>query len=507
MANLIMILGDQLSRSISSLDGAQPGRDILFLCEVAEEATYVKHHPKKIALIFSAMRHFAQDLRAEGFTVHYRKLYDPDNKGSFTKELEDAVARYSPDKIILTEAGEWRVQQTIQTWQEDLGVPVEVRADTRFLATLDEFAHWASGRKQLRMEYFYREMRKKHAILMDKGSPTGGKWNYDHDNREKPSDQQAYPAPFHVPPDEITQEVLSLVENRFSDHFGTLEDFHYAVDRTGARAALDHFIQHNLPTFGTYQDAMVQGQPWMFHSHISFYLNIGLLEPLECIKAAEQAYHDNHAPLNCVEGFIRQILGWREFVRGIYWLKMPDYADENTFNATRDLPAFYWTGQTMMNCLRQCVLDTRQHAYAHHIQRLMVLGNFALLSGIDPKQVNEWFLIVYADAFEWVEMPNVTGMALFADGGLLASKPYASSGAYIQKMSNYCDRCSFDVRKKNGPKACPFNYLYWDFLDRNRDQLSNNHRLGMIYKSYERMTEEKKQAIKDDSVRFLSSLD
>lgn len=507
MTNLIMILGDQLSRSISSLEGAKADRDILFLCEVVEEATYVKHHPKKIALIFSAMRHFAADLQAEGFRVHYRKLDAPDNKGSFTEELKAAVAQYHPDRIILTEAGEWRVQHAINAWQDSLAIPVEIRPDNRFLSSHSDFANWADGRKQLRMEYFYREMRKTYNILMEDGAPTGGKWNYDHDNRNKPPADQTYPAPFQVTPDAITQEVLALVQDRFSDHFGTLDGFHYAVDRTGALAALDHFIQHNLPTFGTYQDAMIAGEPWMFHSHVSFYLNIGLLNPLECLKAAEKAYTDKRAPLNCVEGFIRQILGWREFVRGIYWLKMPAYAEENALNAARDLPDFYWTGQTLMNCLRQCVRDTQQHAYAHHIQRLMVLGNFALLAGIDPKQVNEWFLIVYADAFEWVEMPNVTGMALFADGGLLASKPYASSGAYIQKMSNYCDKCSYDVRKKNGPKACPFNYLYWDFLDRNRAHLSNNHRLGMIYKSYERMTDEKKQAIKEDSARFLNALD
>jgi deoxyribodipyrimidine photolyase-related protein len=267
------------------------------------------------------------------------------------------------------------------------------------------------------------------------------------------------------------------------------------------------FIEERLPHFGDFQDAMIQGKPWMYHAHIGLYLNVGLLLPLECIAAAEQAYHRKHAPLNAVEGFIRQILGWREFVRGIYWKEMPGYAGVNFFGAKRDLPAFYWDADTKMNCMHQSVTETVENAYAHHIQRLMVLGNFALLTGIDPRQVNDWFLSVYADAFEWVELPNVSGMALFADGGFLASKPYASGGGYINKMSNYCKGCSYQVNQKTGPGACPFNYLYWDFLDRNRDKLGKNHRVGMMYKVYDRMSDDKKLAIHEDSAKFLKNLD
>lgn len=298
-----------------------------------------------------------------------------------------------------------------------------------------------------------------------------------------------------------------MVEAEFADHFGDLHPFPFAVTRDQALVVLEEFIEHRLPNFGDYQDAMVQGEPWMFHSHISFYLNCGLLEPLECIQKAEDAYHKDAAPLNAVEGFIRQILGWREYVRGIYWLKMPDYKSQNALNATRALPEFYWTADTQMNCLRQCVAETKENAYAHHIQRLMVLGNFALLAGLHPDEVNEWYLLVYADAFEWVELPNVSGMILFADNGLLASKPYAASGAYINRMSDYCKSCRYKVSKKNGPDACPFNYLYWDFLDRNGETLRNNPRMGLVFKSWARMSDEKRQAVRSDSTRFFKAMD
>ena len=395
----------------------------------------------------------------------------------------------------------------IQSWGREFNVPVSIRPDTRFLATHEDFTTWASGRKQLRMEYFYREMRRKHQVLMDVDGPIGGQWNYDSENRKPPKEGLDVPDPFDMPPDAITQDVLSLVDVHFADHFGDLFPFSFAVTREGALGALEMFINQRLNQFGDYQDAMVQGQPWMFHSHIALYLNVGLLQPLECIRAAEQAYHRGQAPLNSVEGFIRQILGWREYVRGIYWLKMPHYKGTNFFAAKRDLPDLYWTGQTKMNCLRQCILETKQNAYAHHIQRLMVLGNFALLAGLDPDQVNEWYLLVYADAFEWVELPNVHGMVLFADGGTLASKPYAASGAYIKKMSNYCNSCSYKVGLKNGPKACPFNYLYWDFMQRNGGKLRGNPRLGFVFKTLDRMSDEKRAASRADSARFFQALE
>ncbi len=503
---LRLILGDQLSHNMTSLNDCDKDNDIILMCEVWEEATYVKHHKKKIAFLFSAMRHFAQELKEKGYNLHYTKIDDPKNAASFKGEIKRAIKSHNADKIIVTQAGEYRLHNEMKTWEAEFKTPVEIRDDTRFLCGIDEFQQWAKGRKELRMEYFYREMRKKYNLLMHEDKPVGGEWNYDSQNRKPPKEGLNIPAPYTAQIDEITQGCIDIVAEKFSDHFGDLEPFYFAVTRDQALYALDKFIQERLCNFGDYQDAMLQDEPWMYHSHISFYINCGLLEPLECVQRAEQAYKHNKAPLNAVEGFIRQIIGWREYIRGIYWLKMPQYADENFLQAKRDLPWFYWDGNTKMNCLRQCVIETKGNAYAHHIQRLMVLGNFALIAGIEPRQVNEWFLIVYADAYEWVELPNVSGMILFADGGELGSKPYASGGNYINKMSDYCKNCSYKVSKKNGPQACPFNYLYWDFLARNKEKLQTNHRIGMMYRTYERMSKEKKKAIQQDSARFLKSL-
>ena len=508
MPALRIILGDQLSKEISSLSGINAEEDIVLICEVFAEATYVKHHKKKIVFLFSAMRHFAEELRVEkNYQVEYLKLNDPEPMQSFTQAVEKTLAKHKIDEIIVTSPGEYRVLTEINIWEDLFGIPVDIREDARFLCNQVEFKNWSKDRKNLRMEYFYREMRKKYSILMDGDQPIGGKWNFDLENRKPPNPNFDIPETFSSEPDAVTLDVMQLVEDKFSDHMGVLSDFHFAINAAQAKIALKQFIDERLKYFGDFQDAMIQGKPWMYHSHVGLYLNCGLLSPLECIQAAEQAYHDSHAPLNAVEGFIRQILGWREFVRGIYWNEMPDYASLNFFEAERDLPAFYWDADTKMNCMHQSVKETSQNAYAHHIQRLMVLGNFALLTGIDPVQVNAWFLSVYADAFEWVELPNVSGMALFADGGYLASKPYAAGGGYINKMSNYCKSCSYSVTKKSGPDACPFNYLYWDFLERNRNKLGNNHRIGMMYKVYDRMSEEKKEMIKGDSNEFLISLD
>ncbi|MTI10468.1 cryptochrome/photolyase family protein [Curvivirga aplysinae] len=504
--NLHLILGDQLSETISCLEGFRKDQDMILMCEVIGEATYVKHHKKKIAFLFSAMRHFAKKLKDNSFNIQYVKIDAADNTGTLFGEVKRITENYWIENIVLTFPGEYRLLSEMLGWEDKLSITVEIRPDTRFLCQPNEFAQWAKDRKQLRMEYFYRDMRKRYNILMDNGMPVGGKWNYDSENRKPPADTLSIPSPFKIQKNQITIDVLDLVDSYFGDHFGNLKPFHFAVDRKQALKVLEHFIQHRLPMFGDYQDAMIQNEPWMYHSHLSFYMNCGLLLPLECIRAAEHAYYKGHAPLNAVEGFIRQILGWREYIRGIYWLKMPDYGTQNFFNAKASLPSFYWSAQTKMNCLRQCILETKQNAYAHHIQRLMVLGNFALLAGINPDEVNEWFMIVYADAYEWVELPNVTGMILFADGGFLASKPYAAGGSYIQKMSNYCQNCSYKVTKKNGPDACPFNYLYWDFLSRNREKLQSNHRIGMMYKTYDRMNDEKKQAIARDSESFLEAL-
>ncbi|MAZ40032.1 MAG: cryptochrome/photolyase family protein [Legionellales bacterium] len=506
MKTLRLILGDQLSKSISSLNDAKSSEDVILMCEVWDESTYVKHHKKKIAFLFSAMRHFADTLQHDGYKVEYIQLNDKENTGSFYGEVKRAISRYKINQVIITMPNEYRVLNDIKTWEKKLNISVEIRDDDRFLSTPEEFATWAKKKKQLRMEFFYREMRKKHHILMQNDSPEGGQWNYDKENRKPPKRDLKIPKTYEQEPDKITQTVIALVNQQFADHFGDTEPFYFAVTRKQALQALNLFIQERLSHFGDYQDAMLENEPWMFHSHLSFYLNCGLLLPLECIKVVEDAYYEKKIPLNAAEGFIRQILGWREYIRGLYWLKMPDYAQENFFNAKRSLPEFYWSGDTKMNCLRQCVLETQKNAYAHHIQRLMVLGNFTLLTGIHPKYVNEWYLIVYADAYEWVELPNVTGMILFADGGYLASKPYAASGNYINKMSNYCKNCNYKISKKTGEDACPFNYLYWDFLIRNRDKLESNQRVNMLYRTYDKMDKSKQKQIQEDSQKFLEQL-
>ena len=503
---LRLILGDQLSMTLASLVDLDPQDDLLLMCEVHSEATYVKHHKKKIAFVFSAMRHFAAELSGKGFNIRYVKYDDPNNTGSLFGEVARIIAQNAITEVVVTAPGEYRLQEEMAGWSAKLDLPVTIKDDDRFLCTAVEFADWAEGRKQLRMEYFYREMRRKYSILMDQDGPIGGQWNYDSENRKPPKSGLEVPDTYRAEPDEITQEVIALVETHFSDHFGDVLPFHFAVTRDQALAALDQFIAKRLSLFGDYQDAMIQNEPWMYHSHIGFYLNCGLLTPLECVERAEAAYHKGTAPLNAVEGFIRQILGWREYVRGIYWLKMPDYKSVNFLGATRPLPDFYWTADTQMNCMRQCITETKQNAYAHHIQRLMVLGNFALIAGLDPDEVNEWYLLVYADAYEWVELPNVTGMVLFADGGQLASKPYAASGAYINKMSNYCGSCKYKPSVKNGPTACPFNYLYWDFIGRNDGKLRGNPRMGFMYKSLDRMSDEKRQAVRDDTRRFFIAI-
>jgi deoxyribodipyrimidine photolyase-related protein len=480
--------------------------DTVLIVEVMAEATYVRHHKKKIAFLFSAMRHFAEELRREGLEVVYVKLDDPENSQTFTCEVTRLIGRLKPDRVVVTEPGEWRVLEMMRNWQEELAIPVEVRDDTRFLCSIERFSAWAKDRNSLRMEYFYREMRREHQILLQGDEPVGGQWNFDQENRQALPPEIRLPDHPSFPVDEITSQVIDLVTSRFSDHFGSLKNFDMPVTRAQALDALEAFIRERLPLFGQYQDAMKQGEPKLFHSMISAALNCGLLCPLEIIKAAEMAYHAGHAPLNCVEGFIRQILGWREYVRGIYWLKMPDYAQTNVLNASRPLPDFYWTGDTNMNCMRQVIEETRDNAHAHHIQRLMITGNFALLAGIEPAQIEEWYLAVYADAYEWVELPNTHGMVCYADGGFLASKPYAASGAYIDRMSDYCKSCRYKVKQKAGADACPFNYLYWNFLMENEEILKRNQRMSVIMGNLGRMTAERKDEIKSNSAHFLDSL-
>ena len=506
MPTLRLVLGDQLSSGLSSLADWEEG-DMILMCEVLEEARYVRHHKKKLAFVFSAMRHFAEGLERDGKAVRYVRLDDPDNTGNFTGELRRALESGAFDQVVITEPGEWRVMEMIHSWQDSLDLPVLVREDTRFLASLGRFERWADGKKQLRMEYFYREMRRETGYLMNGDQPEGGQWNFDKDNRRKLPRDLVLPERLSFEPDATTRDVMVLVEARFKDHFGDLEPFGMPVTRDDAVQVLEHFVDVCLPHFGDYQDAMAEGEAFLFHSTVSAAMNCGLLEPREVCDAAQAAYEAGHAPLNAVEGFIRQILGWREYVRGLYWLKMPGYKDLNALEADRPLPDFYWTGRTDMACLADAISTTKTHAYAHHIQRLMITGNFALLAGVAPDAINDWYMVVYADAYEWVELPNTHGMAIFADGGIMASKPYAASGAYIDRMSDHCAGCRYKVKEKAGPDACPFNYLYWDFVMRNEPCLKGNPRMSMIYRSLAKMDDERRAQIKSDTESFFGRLD
>jgi deoxyribodipyrimidine photolyase-related protein len=504
---LVLILGDQLSLDISSLRGADPADTIVLMVEIEEETRYVRHHRRKLAYVLSAMRHHRLALEQAGWTVDYVELEDEGNTGSFTGEVVRAVTRHDPERLVVTESGEWRVQAMLDGFQTVTGTPTEIRRDTRFLASKAAFAKWMDKQSGPRMEYFYREMRRHTGLLMEGTKPAGGQWNFDKDNRKPPPTHEPIPRLPAFEPDAITRDILALVERRFADHFGSLDQFGFAVTREQAEAARDWFLAHALPRFGDYEDAMLTGEPVLWHAHLSPYINSGLIDPLDLCRRVEAEWRAGRVPLNAAEGFIRQIIGWREYVRGIYWWTGPDYVERNYFGNERQLPRWYWTGETDMHCLSQAIGQTLALAYAHHIQRLMVTGNFALLIGADPKAVHLWYLEVYADAYEWVELPNTLGMSQYGDGGLLGSKPYASSGAYINRMSDYCRHCRYDVTKRVGPDACPFNALYWDFLARNRDKLGDNPRLRMPYRNWDRMNPADQQATRTQAAGFLAKLD
>ena len=500
---LVVVLGDQLSPNLSALRGIAQGEAVVLMAEVMAEASYVGHHKKKIAFIFAAMRHFAAELRSAGWTVDYVTLDDPANSGSLAGEVARAIARHGADTMRATEPGEWRVLEDMRGWRP----AAEILPDDRFLCSRDDFAAWAGERTSLRMEYFYRMMRRRTGLLMDGNEPVGGQWNFDADNRKPATPDLFMPQPPRFAPDAVTQEVLALVERRFAANFGDLRPFWFAVTRAQAQAAAEAFIAQALPRFGDFQDAMLVQEKFLYHSVVSPMLNVGLLDPLALCRMAEAAYRSGKAPLNAVEGFIRQIIGWREYVRGIYWREGPEYVRRNALGATRGLPEMYWHGRTGMACMAAAIGQTREEAYAHHIQRLMITGNFALLAGIDPHALHEWYLAVYADAFEWVEAPNTVGMSQFADGGLLGSKPYAASGAYVARMSDYCRSCRYDVKRKTEADACPLNALYWDFIARHRQRLCRNPRLMPAYRTLERMAPAQLDALRRRAHDFLSHID
>lgn len=505
MAKLILVLGDQLSPALSSLRDVQP-EDRVLLAEVASEASYTPHHKQKIVLIFSAMRHFAAVLQQQGISVSY--IHYQQKVSSLTEAVAIELSRHPElDQICITECGEYRLEQEILSWQTKFQRPLLMLEDDRFIASKTMFQHWAQGRKQYRMEYFYREMRRYTGLLMQDGMPIGGQWNLDASNRKAMPANQPLPPILKFEPDDITRDVITLVQQQFPNNMGSAESFSYAVTGKQARLAFLHFVEHQLPLFGDYQDAMQLNEPHLFHSICSMYLNCGLLDLRWVCQKVELAYKEGKVPLNAAEGFIRQLIGWREYVRGLYWLLMPDYKERNFLKAHTPLPSYYWTGNTQMRCMQQAISHTIDHAYSHHIQRLMITGNFALLAGLSVEEICNWYLAVYADAYEWVELPNTLGMALFADEGLLASKPYAASGKYIQRMSNYCKSCAYDVAETTSPNACPFNALYWHFLERSQALLSGNARMQLSYQNWYRKSAEERAQITEKAQALLIHLE
>lgn len=509
MRNLVLILGDQLDADGAALAGFDPQRDRVLMIESPAEAVHVWSHKARIVLFLSAMRHFADMLRRRGWPVSYRGGHDPAPAASLADGLLAAISEYGPDCVVACEPGELRVRELIEQACRSAGVRLDLRPDAHFLCSRTEFADWAGKRKTLRMEFFYRDMRRRHGILLDDGAPAGGRWNFDAANRSAfPKDgPPGLPQPPRFTPDRITREVIDRVAKQHADHPGTLDDFHWPVTRDEALTALDDFIAYRLPGFGSYQDAMWTGMPFGWHSLLSAALNLKLLNPREVIAAAVDAWQRGRAPLPAVEGFVRQILGWREFIRGVYWLDMPRLLEANHFGHDRPLPAWYWSGGTQMNCLHQSIDQTLRHGYAHHIQRLMVTGNFALLSGLQPRAVHEWYLAVYVDAVEWAELPNTAGMALYANGGRFTSKPYIASGAYIGRMSNYCRGCRYDPKLRSGPRACPFTVLYWNFLDRHEAEFAGNPRTVLMARNIARFDAAERRAIRQSADRILATIE
>ena len=499
LRDLIVVLGDQLDLDAAGFDGFEPGVDAGWMAEVAAESTHVWSSKPRTALFLSAMRHFARALHAAARPLHYTRLDAADNAGSLPAQLQADLQRLRPTRLVMTAPGDWRVLQAIKAVAEANGLPLDIREDRHFFCSVRDFAAHAQGRKSLRMEYFYREQRKRHSVLMQGDEPIGGQWNFDVDNREAfgaagPGD---VPPRTSFAPDALTREVIALVDTRFAAHPGRLDSFAWPVTRAQALQSLQAFIQDRLPLFGRYQDAMWPGDAWLYHSHLSAALNLKLLNPREVVAAAEGAYHAGHVPLASAEGFIRQILGWREYVRGIYWTQMPAYLERNALAAREALPPWYWTGATDMACLRDALAQTLSHGYANHIQRLMVTGLFALMLGVDPRQVHAWYLAVYVDAVEWVELPNTLGMSQYADGGVMGSKPYIATGKYIQRMSPHCKGCRYDPAQRSGDKACPFTTLYWDFLMRHEAALARNPRMALQVKNVARLTDAQKQAVSE----------
>ena len=493
-----MVLGDQLDPRFPVFRRHfDKARDHVLMAEVAHESRHVPSHRQRTALFLAAMRHHAQALRARDVRVRYVALDDPANTQSLDGEVARAVAALRPAALAIVRPGEWRVLHMAQAWGAAHGLPLAVHEDPHFLLTPDEFAAWAEGRRELVMEHFYRMMRRRTGLLLrPDGTPEGGEWNYDAENRKRfRGDRSALPRRVRHEPDAITNDVLQVVAARLPDLPGTLDGFNWPVTREQAVAELRDFLHHRLAHFGDYQDAMVTGEPWMYHALLSVPLNLKLLDPREVLEGAVEGWRRGVAPLNAVEGFVRQVLGWREFIRGVYWQQGPGYAARNALGHHGALPPLYWNGDTDMACLRESVGEVLAHGFGHHIQRLMVTGNFAMMAGVDPRAVSDWYLGMFVDGIDWVTLPNALGMSQHADGGVVGTKPYAASGRYVEKMGDYCAGCRYDPGQRAGEGACPFTTFYWDFLLRHREAFARNRRMALPLKHVAAMPEAERATI------------
>ncbi|MBY0275710.1 cryptochrome/photolyase family protein [Candidatus Binatia bacterium] len=502
MANTVWILGDQLTADHAALRGCDRGDTCVLLIESQARARRLPYHKQKLVLVWSAMRHFASELRAAGWTVDFHA-----ESPTYRAALDAHVRRFRPARLRLMDPAEAGAGERLAATARAASISdVTLVANDMFLSDEPSFARWAAGRKTLRLETFYRDMRRRTGLLMEGRAPAGGRWNFDADNRAVPPPGHVFPAIPRFAPDAETRRVMRLVEREFGDHFGTLDGFAWPVTRADAERFRDDFLDHRLDLFGPYEDAMVRGQRALYHSLLSPLLNLGLLAPLDLCRAAEERWRQGRARLQSVEGFVRQILGWREFVLRVYRHDMPDYARRNALAADLPLPRFYWDADTDMACVREAVATLAAHGVNHHIQRLMITGNFALLAGIDPQQVNEWYWLAYADAYEWVVTPNVLGLSLWADGGRIASKPYAAAASYVNRMSDHCRSCAYDHRAAVGARACPFNALYWDFLARNRERLARNPRMQIPLASLARRPAADLAAIRERAAELRARL-
>ena len=505
---LVLVFGDQLDPNAPLVRDLDPDRDVVAMAEVLGEVERHRNHRARVALFLAAMRHFAASLEARGVRVVYQRLDDPDPAPDLVAFAHRVVTAEAPERVAWMEPGRWALREALRAALADHPVVADEHEDPHFLCSRERFTKWATGRRSFVMEHFYRVMRRELGVLLtDDGKPVGGRWNLDADNRKTfgRDGPGSLPAPIRFEPDAITRDVFDTLDRCAPNLVGSLDAFDWPVTPDEARAALDDFIEHRLPSFGDVQDAMWAGEPWLYHARLSPALNLKLLDPRDAVAAAVNAWDRGHAPLNAVEGFVRQVIGWREYIRGLYWWQMPDLIGRNAMGADRPLPPLFWTGQTDAACLRDVVTQLLDTGYAHHIQRLMVVGLFALLYGADPAEVHDWFMALYVDSVEWVTLPNVVGMSQFADGGVLATKPYAASGQYIDRMSNYCSGCRFDPKQTTGPDACPFSVLYVDYLARHREALADNRRMAFQLKNLDRRSPDVLANIRAEADRIVAA--